>query len=176
MSSLNVLGNIRVASPCPEDWDGMTGDSRTRHCDRCDRNVFNLSGMTREEAEALILSAEGRLCVRFYQRPDGTVMTRDCGVAVFRRRRRMVWVGGAIAAVLSLVTGGVLASQRKQCATSGGSTSLLQMQPFSTLSAWFPNVFPQPPVQPLMGEMVYIPPPNNNSGSTSSTTGSGNTP
>jgi hypothetical protein len=41
-------------------------------------NVYNLSEMSQESAEALIAETEGRLCVRFYQRADGTVLTRDC--------------------------------------------------------------------------------------------------
>ena len=44
-----------------------------------------------EEAERLIAEREGRLCVRFYQRTDGTVLTADCEVGVRRRRvRRLV--------------------------------------------------------------------------------------
>src|SRR5690242_16906019 len=63
---LPILENIRVASPCKEDWNAMQGDDRARHCLRCDQNVYNLSDMTREEAEALILAKEGKLCVRYY--------------------------------------------------------------------------------------------------------------
>lgn len=162
MTPLEVLQNVRVASPCPKRWDELVGDDRTRYCVECNFNVFNLSDMTADEAAELIRSAEGRLCVSYYRRADGTIMTRDCGVAVARRRRRMAWVGGAIAAVLSLVAGGVFAGQRKQCATAhGGGSSILQMQPFSTLSAWFPNVFPQPAPQPMVGKLIALPPVNN---------------
>ena len=30
------------------------GDEWTRHCDKCDQNVYNLSAMTAREAEALL--------------------------------------------------------------------------------------------------------------------------
>ena len=70
---LPVLDNIRVASPCSAEWNGMTGDDRVRHCGACDKSVFNLSGMTREEAETLIIAKQGKLCVRYFQRKDGTI-------------------------------------------------------------------------------------------------------
>src|SRR5262249_55448755 len=64
------------------------GDDRVRHCSECDLNVYNLSEMTRAEAERLILIREGRLCVRFYRRSDGTILTQNCpcGLRVLIRR------------------------------------------------------------------------------------------
>ena len=77
----NALENIRIASPCAQDWDEMVGDERQRFCGACKLNVYNLSGMSRSEAENLIFQSEdGRLCVRFYRRADGTVLTKDCPV------------------------------------------------------------------------------------------------
>jgi hypothetical protein len=103
---LPVLDNIRVASPCSADWAKMTGDERTRHCGDCKKNVYNLSDMTRDEAEALIVAKEGRLCVRYFQRTDGTILLKDCSVGVSRKRRRRIIAAGAAAL---LVGGGVLA-------------------------------------------------------------------
>ena len=74
--SLNV---IRVEKPCPASWDGMHGDDRVRFCDECKLHVYNLSELTRVQAEALVAAHEGRLCVRYYQRKDGTIITQDCG-------------------------------------------------------------------------------------------------
>ena len=76
----NPLNNLKVASPCSQDWDQMVGDNRKRYCGECKLNVFNLSGMSKTEAENLIVNAEGRLCVRFYKRSDGSVITEDCPV------------------------------------------------------------------------------------------------
>lgn len=94
-ASLPVLDNIRVAAPCTADWGKMAGDDRVRACGDCNKNVYNLSGMTREEAEALILVKEGRLCVRYYRRTDGTILFKDCEIGVKRRRRRRVVAGAA---------------------------------------------------------------------------------
>lgn len=92
---LPVLDNIRVASPCPVEWKDMTGDDRIRACSACDKNVYNLSSMTRDEAEALIVERNGNLCVRYFQRKDGTIMLADCVIGAGRKTRRRVIAAGA---------------------------------------------------------------------------------
>jgi hypothetical protein len=93
-SRLPVLDNLRVASPCTADWNQMTGDERSRHCGDCKKDVYNLSGMTRDEAEVLLIERAGNLCARYYQRHDGTILFDDCPVgARHRRRRRWIAVG-----------------------------------------------------------------------------------
>lgn len=73
------LKNIRIASPCPADWEKMVGDERVRHCSECNLNVYNLSAMTERQVQELIADSRGkRLCTRFYRRADGTVLTQDC--------------------------------------------------------------------------------------------------
>ena len=68
-------------------------------------NVYNLSAMSKTEAEKLFLNSEGRLCVRFYRRADGTVLTKDCPVgwqAVKRRASQFATAAFSLfAAVLS---------------------------------------------------------------------------
>ncbi len=103
---LPVLDRIQVASPCNESWDTMTGNDQARFCGRCEKNVYNLSAMTREAAEALLVAKEGKACVRYFQRPDGTVLTADCPVGVRRKRVRMV---AAVTAVTALAAGAMSA-------------------------------------------------------------------
>jgi len=76
----NPLARVRVASPCKADWDEMIGTDRVRFCGQCSLNVYNLSAMTRDEAESVIAANEGKLCVRFYRRKDGSILTQDCPV------------------------------------------------------------------------------------------------
>jgi hypothetical protein len=84
-----TLNNIRVASPCPADWEKMTGDERVRHCSECNLNVYNLSAMTEREIQQLITANQGRrLCTRFYRRADGTVLTRNCPWTLRRMARK----------------------------------------------------------------------------------------
>jgi len=65
---------------------------RVRFCSGCNRNVYNLSAMTQREAAALVYKTEGRLCVRFYRRADGTLLTQDCPVGLRALKRRVAWV------------------------------------------------------------------------------------
>jgi hypothetical protein len=102
----NPLDSVRVAAPCPADWSKMAGDERMRYCGECNLHVYNLSGMTRREAEALITNTEGRLCVRFYRRSDGTILTRNCPVGLRALKRRISRVAGAtLTAVLGFFAG-----------------------------------------------------------------------
>jgi len=101
----NSLDSIRIASPCQSDWNEMYGDDRRRFCGACEMNVYNLSGMTREEAENLLMNSEGRLCVRFYRRKDGTVLTKDCPVGWQALKRK----ASRLAVVFSSLLAGVLA-------------------------------------------------------------------
>jgi hypothetical protein len=101
-----LLDNIRIATPCNADWDEMTGDDRVRFCGKCEKNVYDLSSLSRIEAEKLVGEREGRMCVRFYQRPDGTMLTADCPVAVEKKRlRARIWarISGAAASLALLV-------------------------------------------------------------------------
>jgi Carboxypeptidase regulatory-like domain len=91
----DLLENVRVAAPCPASWERMTGDERVRHCGECELNVYNLSDMTRVEAERLLATHEGRLCIRFYRRDDGTIITRDCPRGLQALIRRVSRMGGA---------------------------------------------------------------------------------
>jgi hypothetical protein len=98
----NPLKNIRIASPCSANWDEMYGNERKRFCGDCKLNVYNLSGMSRKEAEDLIRNSEGRLCVRFYRRTDGCIITQDCPVGWAKVKQR---VRAATTAVFSLLLG-----------------------------------------------------------------------
>ena len=111
----NPLDRVKVAAPCSADWERMTGDDRTRFCHQCSLNVYNLSGMTRREAEALITNAEGRLCVRYYRRADGTVLTRNCPVGLSALKRRASRAArAALSAALTFLAGlGLSANLRR---------------------------------------------------------------
>jgi hypothetical protein len=57
-------------------------------------------------SEALILEKEGKLCVRFFRRKDGTVLTDDCpvGLKAIRNlyRRTAACIGACVSLLLSL--------------------------------------------------------------------------
>lgn len=97
------INNLRIASPCHVGWETMTGDARTRFCESCSLNVYNVAEMTEDEVSSMITRAEGRVCARIYRRADGTIITRDCPVGLTAYRKRVSRLAGAtIAAVLGL--------------------------------------------------------------------------
>jgi hypothetical protein len=106
------LSNVRVAAPCAESWDDMPGGERVRSCARCQHRVYNLSEMSAAEAAKLIREAEGRLCVRFYRRADGTLLTRDCPVGLRAVRRRLARATAGAFTALAFAWGGVSLASR----------------------------------------------------------------
>ena len=105
------LENIRIASPCPANWDEMYGNDRMRFCGECKLNVYNLSGMLRKEAENLVANAEGRLCVRYFQRKDGTIITQNCPVGWAKvKARTKVYVTAVFSLMMTLFGGVFVAS------------------------------------------------------------------
>lgn len=95
--------NMQIAAPCTASWDEMSGDDKSRFCQQCQLNVYNLSVLTESEVEALLASrsADGRMCVRFYRRADGTVLTDNCPVGLRRLRDTARTAWRVAAAVLS---------------------------------------------------------------------------
>jgi hypothetical protein len=96
------LPNLRIGFACKQRWEDMVGDDRVRACGGCDRPVFNLSAMTREDAERVLATRGLTPCVRFYRRPDGTVMTTDCPTGARREGRRLAVVASSLAAGTAL--------------------------------------------------------------------------
>lgn len=135
------LDNLKVASPCSADWNAMAGDDRKRFCGECKLNVYNLSGMTRYDAEHLLRLSEGRLCIRYFQRPDGTILTKDCPIGWARVKQRVsVFAAAAFSLIVSLFGATFLMSY------FGRSTVVVgKMTPFAT---------PTPKTVPLMGAIA----------------------
>ncbi|MGH7176452.1 MAG: hypothetical protein ACREJC_03640 [Tepidisphaeraceae bacterium] len=133
------LDVIDIATPCPASWDDMHGDDRVRFCDSCRLHVYDLSSMSREAAEELVSSREGRLCVRFYRRTDGAIVTRDCGRirAAARRTRAVICAVGAAVWTLALVPLGLSRAEPNH------DTELLGTM--------------KPPDSPVMGDIAFPP-------------------
>ena len=100
------LDTIEVPIPCAVPWESMRGSDRVRHCGQCRQNVYQLSEMSRDEAEALIRRMEGKLCVQFYRRGDGSMVTRDCAAVRLSRavRTARTFVVFGVLSVLSALS------------------------------------------------------------------------
>lgn len=132
----------------------MVGSDRVRFCSQCQLNVFNLSAMSRDQAEALLVGTEGRLCVRFYRRRDGSILTQDCPVGLRKLKQRASRIRRAFVSALF----GFLAG-------AGGSTALNRMDLVPSPGGnWGPTqgvmVAPESkrPDTSVVGELVSEPP------------------
>jgi hypothetical protein len=163
---LSNLDDLRIASPCDADWEAMrpvtsADGARARFCGACEKNVYDLSAMTRDDAMALITRHEGRCCVRFYQRADGTVLTEDCPVGVRallkRAERRALLTAaagvGVVAAFVAFLLGG---NNRAACSLQNLETRIEQH--IETIPVPQP-LMGAPPPPPMMGEPVAVEPP-----------------
>lgn len=66
----------------------MLGDERTRTCGVCKHEVHDLGALTEADAETLLARSE-KLCVRFYRRADGRVVTADCAPIRYRMMKAL---------------------------------------------------------------------------------------
>jgi hypothetical protein len=92
----------------------MPGDDHARLCGVCDKHVYNLSILSREEGNELIREKEGKLCVRFYRRFDGTVLTADCPVGLRMVKRQYIWARAKFVAA-AITLWGLIAGSSASC-------------------------------------------------------------
>jgi len=159
------LANIRIGFECKERWDDMVGDAQVRDCAKCKRAVFNLSEMTTAEAEAVLARRGVKPCVRFYRRPDGTVMTSDsCG----RPERRRLAVVASTFAGTALAASPAFADAPPEAAPDvappDGTTGAEAIQIETNMLMGIPA--PKPEVitiemggialEPVMGELIEV--------------------
>ncbi len=158
----NPLESIKIASPCAADWNEMIGDNHKRFCAACKLNVYNLSGMTRREAENIIVQTEGRLCVRFYKRPDGSILTKDCPVGWQAIRRNVSKTATAFASLVFTALSGIglanyFAESREQQMV-GETASKIENTKMSEIAIENSNTADQEKPVPMMGNISV---PNN---------------
>jgi hypothetical protein len=164
LNSPDRLDQIEIPIPCQVPWDSMAGDAQVRHCGQCRQNVYNIASMTRPEALRLLESNGGRVCVRIFRRPDGTIITADCRERLRQARQRGVL---AFLAVLVLVVCAQVSAQivgliglrrlvrgdavgvRGEVALAGAPVPVPVPVP----------IMGEPPVQPLMGKPAPPPKP-----------------
>jgi hypothetical protein len=150
------IDGLEIATPCEIPWDSLAGDARVRHCGKCKQNVYNIEAMSRGEALRLVAAREGRVCLRIFRRPDGTVVTADCWSRLRAARARGLGAFVAVLVVaglaeLAAMAFGLLGLRRL---TDGGRT-MGAVAPVPTVSVPRPGAPPPaivPPGDWLMGK------------------------
>src|SRR6185436_20022695 len=134
---------LQVVAPCTEDWSQMPGGDDIRYCGKCRQYVYNLSELTESQARELV---QGPVCVRFFHRGDGTVVTRKCPPMVAAARRRLAALAACLLPLAVAFWGGV--AWLHQAVTGA--------PPRPTMGVI--SVVPTPPPAPraLMGERALL--------------------
>jgi hypothetical protein len=96
----------------------MEGDDRVRLCDKCNKNVYNLSQMTTAEANEFLYLTSLNACVNFHRRRDGTIITDNCPVGLRKLRAQYRRIAAAVTTMVSLAQGFLLASVAADSAKS----------------------------------------------------------
>lgn len=150
--SATLKNQIRIASPCSARWEDMAGDDQSRFCGHCSKNVYNFSAMTPKAVQELIEQREGRLCARFHQRADGTILTANCAVGAHRIVQRIRYLLASAAAVLGLSFGVVGAAGGSGDNSSAPSPQKAVRHKIKQLVG-----SPRIMAQPLMGDVAVAP-------------------
>jgi hypothetical protein len=121
MKTTDLPLKLRIASPCTARWEEMKGDEQVRFCNLCQKNVYNLSVLSSADAATLVKSKEGKLCTRFYQRADGTVLTDDCpiGLAKAWKRAQATLLAGIGLIVFTIIN--IAAANREEDTSQSGT-------------------------------------------------------
>jgi hypothetical protein len=67
----------KINKPCPADWNEMTGNDASRHCDKCKKSVHNISQLSKEEAEQVLCHSTQSVCIRIQQAANGAFKTQS---------------------------------------------------------------------------------------------------
>ena len=65
MDANEMLSQLIIPDPCSMDWDQMSGDNRSRHCESCGNLVHDLTKLQPTEAAALLQSHSGASAAGF---------------------------------------------------------------------------------------------------------------
>lgn len=138
MSKKSFLDSIKSPLPCSKNWAEMTGDAQKRFCGSCEKDVHNISAMTRKEARKFAAQNSGKACVRFERLENGKVLTADTKFHKIGRASRIA--AGVFSAALT-ISAVANAQTTEITKTPQKPTTQNQTQPVSQESTIFFTVY-----------------------------------
>ncbi len=99
----SILDGICIAMPCSVDWNAMKGNDEVRLCGGCNKNVYNISAMSKKHAEE-ILSSPALPCLQISRRADGTLVTDECPKIFRPIRSSWTKIVGSILSLLAALS------------------------------------------------------------------------
>jgi len=148
-----ILESLKVARPCHESWEKMSGDERSRFCAQCSLKVHDLSVLTPKEAVSLVEKTGYDLCVRYEKNADGGIRFRPT-----RKWGASLKQGASLLLASVLVLFGFQATLRakdtQQCDKDKKAS-----QPAPSVTMGVPLMVPEPTPPPTPAPMGKIIPP-----------------
>lgn len=114
MKKKNFLDSVDVPSPCDKSWDEMIGGDVSRFCKHCEKDIYNISAMTRQEAKKLLFQSKEKVCIRMEREPDGKIKTLK--KQLHQITRQMPLAAGVLTA--SMILSGVTNAQETKVESS----------------------------------------------------------
>jgi hypothetical protein len=68
------LKNLKVVKPCTSDWEGLSSSERTKFCNLCQKDVYNVEKMTEREVLKVLNDNGGSACLRIKRNEDGSIV------------------------------------------------------------------------------------------------------
>ena len=114
MKKKSLLDSIDVPKPCDKIWDEMIGDDVSRFCLHCEKDIYNISAMTRKEAKKLLFQSSEKVCIRMEKEANGRIKTLK--KQLHQITRQMPLAAGVLTA--SLILSGAANAQETKVETS----------------------------------------------------------
>ncbi|MDQ2686635.1 MAG: hypothetical protein M3Y28_02085 [Armatimonadota bacterium] len=163
------LKQISVPNPCPARWDAMEGGAEKRFCTGCQKNVYNLSEMSRREGEDLLTRTDAKVCVFFHPDAGGAPLAREdvpADIPLATRPRPSVWrrawaaaLSGLAAVTLTALGGGAQAAPHKKAANVPSAKPNVQQMMGGMVARLAPPKVTKPPKHAPLGGKPAVPHP-----------------
>jgi hypothetical protein len=114
MKKKSLLDSIDVPVPCDKSWDEMLGGDVSRFCSSCEKDIYNISAMTRREAKKLLFQSSESVCIRLEKEADGRIKTLK--KQLHQITRQVPLAAGVLTA--SLILSGAANAQKKKIETA----------------------------------------------------------
>ncbi|NJM53522.1 MAG: carboxypeptidase regulatory-like domain-containing protein, partial [Blastocatellia bacterium] len=113
MKKKSLLDSIDVPKPCDKIWDEMIGNDVSRFCLHCEKDIYNISAMTRKEAKKLLFQSSEKVCIRMEKEANGRIKTLK--KQLHQITRQMPLAAGVLTA--SMILSGVTNAQETKVET-----------------------------------------------------------
>ncbi len=95
------LKNLQLVHPCPINLAGLDPAEKENFCKSCNKEVYNLSVLSSDEAETLLEEKGREACVMFVRKNDGRIVTDNCPTFL-RPLRRSARVAISLVSLISI--------------------------------------------------------------------------